>query len=74
MKWFGSPGQFWSRNSWAIFDSGGGRVMYADDLLVAGTLGTEIDTATLGKLGAGQYTVGVSVNGSGTLAFQFVQN
>lgn len=74
IKWEGHPGQFWSRNSWAIFDSAGNRALFADDQVVVGTLGSEVGTDVLRLLGAGTYTFGLAVNGSGRLAHFFVQN
>lgn len=73
IKWEGHPGQFWTHNSWAIFDSGGQRVFYADNAVVSGTLGAFIE-GELMQLGGGTYTVGIATNGNGRLAFFWIQN
>jgi len=77
LKFFASQGgQNWTRCSWAIFDSGGGRVFGEDNIMPAGTLGYGIDEPTLAKLGAGTYTLGVAVDASSgpMLAFQLNQH
>lgn len=73
LRFFGHPGQFWSYNSWAIFDAGGGRVMGEDNVAVVGTLGFRIPEAALMQLGGGTYTLGFACDAGGTLASQFVQ-
>lgn len=53
--------------SWAVFDSGGGRVLYGDNVPVEGQ-GLGIPTTTLAQLGNGTYTLGFAVssaNGQG---------
>ena len=74
IRWEGHPGQFWDHNSWAIFDSAGGVALAAENQIVVGTLGYTLDNSVLMLLGAGTYTLGVNVNGAGTLATFFVQN
>jgi hypothetical protein len=71
LRWFGHPGAFFKHSSWAIFDSGGGRVMGADNVTAVGTLGTAVDAATLAHLSAGAtYRLGVTTDGAGELAIQ----
>lgn len=59
MRWFGAPGgKLWSLGSWAIFDSGGGKVMEQVNVAYDG-----IDWEPyLKQLGPGQYTFAVAQN------------
>lgn len=70
LQWFGAPGQFFTACSWAIFDSGGGKVFGQDN-----TPYTSVDFAQfLQHLGAGPYTLAVATNGSGNLGIQWQQS
>lgn len=57
----GGGGPWFDHVSWAIFDSGGMRVMGGDDVAVGGG-GLALDTPTLMPLGAGIYVFAVAVN------------
>jgi len=80
LKFFASSGgQNWNRYSWAIFDSGGGRVFGEDNQTVSGTLGSAVPENYLNQLGPGTYTLAVAVDVGSTpqgpnLAFQLVQH
>lgn len=70
IQWAG-PGAF-DRTSWAVFDSGGSRVVGVDNQLVSGTLGWAV-TAELNNLSPGEYVFAVSVNRGINLGTQFTQ-
>lgn len=67
----GAP-NFFSRASWAIFDSAGSKVMGQDNVEV-NSGGIKVDSSVLLGFGAGPFTYAVATNGSGNLASQFNQ-
>lgn len=73
LRFFGDPGQFWSYNSWAIFNMGGTRLMGADNATVTGTLGTQIPPEMMMTLAPGTYVLGFALDAAGRVASQFVQ-
>lgn len=63
LKFFPTQGgKNWNRCSWAIFDTGGGKVFGEDNILPAGTLGYGVPETYLAQLGAGRYTLAVALD------------
>lgn len=66
---FGAP-NFFAYISWAVFDSGGGRVLHGDNVNV-NSGGFSLYTSDLAALIQGRYTVAFAVNVAGNSAAQY---
>jgi hypothetical protein len=67
-------GNFYTDMSWAIFDSGGGRITGMERQPPQGSMQYDIGTEVLKGFGPGKYRVAYSFNNSGSPKFHWRQN